>query len=147
MIESSEIFTSLNKAAAYAHVTRQAIFLAIKKKQLKAERNAIGGRIYWFIKRSDLDEYRSTKYNREKRMLEGEHIISLEKDKWSVLHAAKAIAHMLGRPYPAAHIYYLLRVGKLRGSKRGGMWVLSPTDIRALYRQEIGFVAEEKSSS
>lgn len=147
MTESDdEIFTSLKKAADYAHVTRQAIFLAIKKNQLKAQKSKIKGQIYWIIKRSDLDEYRSTKYNREKRLFEGEHIISLEKDKWSVLHASKTLAHMLGRPYQTAHIYYLLRTGQLRGFKRGGMWVLSPLDVKELYRKEMGLFLEEKSS-
>ena len=131
-------FYSLSKASLYAHVCRQAIFLAIKKGQLKAEKKEVNGRIQWIIKRSHLDEYRSGKYNREKRMVDGEKLFDLALDRWSVLHAAKTISSILRKPYPTAHIYYLLRTGKIIGKKKAGAWVISRDELIKLYHKEIG---------
>ncbi len=131
-------FQSLKEAADYAKVHRQAIFMAIKKNQLKGEKKEIHGKSQWCIFRKDLDEYRSNKYNREKRIVDGEKLFDLELDRWSVLHAAKTLSAVLGKPYPPAHIYYLLRTGQLRAQKKAGAWVITRQELIDLYKTESG---------
>jgi hypothetical protein len=141
-MKNDEVFTSLTEAAKYAHVCRQAIFLAIKKKKLKAVQKKFKGQMQWVILKQDLDEYRADKYNRDKCKIEGELIIDLDQDRWSVAHAAKTLSSMLRRPYPAAHLYYLLRLGELRASKKGGRWVISKKELIDLYQKELkGFAS------
>lgn len=136
-----EKFYSLAEAAKYAHVCRHAIFVAIRKKNLKAEKKMIlkangTNKWQWVIFRKDLDEYRASKYNRDKRVVDGEKLFDLENDKWSILHAAKTLSTMLGRHYTTARLYYLLRMGKIRGFKRGNAWVLSKDTVREIYYEE-----------
>ncbi len=143
MQEENDQFYSLAEAAKYSRVCRQAVFLAIQKKQLKAEKRMMVGaggkrRLQWVINRKDLDAYRSSKYNREKRIVDGEKLFDIENDRWSVLHASKVLSEMLGRAYPAAHIYYLIRYGKLRAHKKGNAWVISRESLLNLYNQESG---------
>ncbi len=71
-IDEDEIFTSVREAGKYAKSTGQALFVAIKKGELKAEKKLIRNKRnrlleQWLIKRSDIDAYRKSKYNREKR--------------------------------------------------------------------------------
>lgn len=134
-------FNSLSQAAKYAHTCRQAIYVAIRKKQLKAVKKTVLNcrgaiREQWIIQKVDIDEYRKSKHNREKRVFEGEKLFDIENDRWSVLHAAKTISAMLGRHYPAHHIYYLLRKGEIRGCKKGGAWVLNREQLLSLYNRE-----------
>lgn len=132
----NEYFTCLSEAANYARVGRQAIFLALKKKKLKGVKKTVGKRSYWLIRKEDVDAYRSQKYNREKRIIEGEPVIDIEKNRWSVSQAAKVLSLIFKRPYLPAHLYYLLRIGALRASKKGNMWVISQEDLSELYLKE-----------
>lgn len=143
MQEENEIFRSLRQAADYAKTCRQAIFLAIRKKQLNAEKQFIQKRKgnwskQWVITKKDLDVYRANKYNREKRVVDGKKLFDIGDDRWSVLHAAKTLSAMLGRNYPTAHIYYLLRIGQLRAYKKGNGWVLTKEQVQDLYLKEVG---------
>lgn len=126
-----EIFT-LQAAADYMHVKRQAVYIALQKGRLKSRREK---RNHIFLKK-DLDEYRASKYNRDHRMLDGVHIHDLEKGFLSVNHVSKTIAAMLRKPYPTQRVYYLLRNGYLKGHKVGGTWVISIDDAKALYERE-----------
>lgn len=141
MTEKNDEFYSLSEASAYARVCRQAIFAAIKKKQLKAEKRMVTNqdgtcRLSWVILKKDLDAYRASKYNREKRVVDGEKLFDIANDKWSVWHAAKTLSGMMGKSYPSTHIYYLLRTGQLRGSKKGGAWVIRRQELVDLYNRE-----------
>lgn len=136
--KSSTEFYSLAEAAEYAHISRQAIYMAIHKKQLRAEKKFFhGAKKQWIISKEAIDEYRSLKYNSDKRTFKGEKLFDLDNDRWSILHASKCIAQMLGRPYPMAHIYYLLRFGRISAKKRGGAWVLDKKTVMALYYSEL----------
>ena len=138
-MNEDEVFISLTEAGKYARVGRQAIFQAIKKKQLKAVKKMLRkNQAQWIISRKDLDEYRSQKYNCEKREFQGEKLIDLEQNRWSVAQAAKVLSVMLCRSYPSAHLYYLLRIGELRAQKRGGMWVISKEELTKIYQKEMG---------
>ena len=59
---------SITEAARINNVTRQAIYVAIKQKKLKASKEATR----WTINLEDLEEYRRNKYSRTKSMFNGE---------------------------------------------------------------------------
>lgn len=139
--KNPDTFYSLRTAGKYAKVTGQAMKSAINKKQLKAEKIPItyrngATRMVWRIHKSDIDEYRKSKYIRDKRVVDGEKLYDINEDRWSVLHAAKVLSVMLNRPYTTAHIYYLIRYGLLRAYKRGGAWIIRKQDLVDLYEQE-----------
>lgn len=127
-----EGFFSLPEAAAYAHVTRQAIYLAMKNRGLSGCK--IGRQ--WYIKKEDLDEYRGNKYNRDLRKKDGEYIFDMEKGHFSVQQVCRVISATLGRPYSLQHIYYLLRIGRLKAFRAGNAWVISKEDAVALLDHE-----------
>ncbi len=116
---------SITEAARINNVTRQAIYVAIKLKKLKARKEASR----WTIHLDDLEEYRKNKYSRAKSMFDGELIFDPNKGYYSV----KAVAKMLG--VPAQKIYYATRVGLLKAHRKVAAWVIHTDDIQA-YRNE-----------
>jgi hypothetical protein len=133
--QNDEIFT-LAQAADYAHVERQAIFVAIRDGKLIAEKRPKGGLLCWFVKRSDLDAYRASKYIRDKRIVDGQKLFDIENGRLSVFHLSKLLTKKLKRPYPTARIYHLLYTGALRASKKANAWVISAEDAEKLYLKE-----------
>ena len=131
-MDANEKFFTLSEAAEYAHVCRQAIYAALRKKALKAEKN--GRR--WCISRADLDDYRTNKYNRDRRKFNGEPIFDMEKGHFSVQQVCKVISSTLKKPYPLQHIYYLMRSGQLKAFKKGAAWVISKEDAIDLLEKE-----------
>ena len=81
---------SITEAAKINNVTRQAIYVAIKQKKLKATK----GPTRWTIHLDDLEEYRTNKYSRAKSQFDGELIFDNEKGFYSV----KQIADLLEVP-------------------------------------------------
>lgn len=147
--ENAEEFYSLKEAADYAHICRQAIFVAIQKGNLKAVKKPLvypNGNIEmrWCILRSDLDEYRKSKHLSDKRIVDGEKLFDIEDDRWSVLHASKTLSSMIGRPITIYHLYYLLRFGKLRGYKKGGCWIIKRQDLLELYEKHAEFFSDRQ---
>ena len=137
MQESSKEFLSLKEAASEGRVVRQAIFLAIKSGHLKGEKKNIRGRLQWTVLKEDLDSYRRNKYSRDKRVVDGQKLFDLEEGRYSVLHCAKILASSLGRPYHAYRLYYLLRIGELRGEKKGSAWVICKQELVDLFKREM----------
>ncbi len=115
---------SITEAARINNVTRQAIYVAIKQKKLKAYKDTTR----WTIDLDDLESYRKQKYSRTKSMFDGELLFDNQKGFFSVNQAAK----MLG--CPAQKIYYATRVGLLKASRKGAAWVIHSSDIQ-LYRE------------
>ena len=115
---------SITEAARINNVTRQAIYVAIKQKKLKARKETTR----WFIDLEDLDEYRRNKYSRAKSMFDGELLFDNGKGFYSV----KQVAQMLG--VPEQKIYYATRVGHLKAIRKGAAWVLHIDDVMA-YKQ------------
>ena len=111
---------SITEAAKINNVTRQAIYVAIKQKKLKATKHTTR----WTIDLDDLEEYRTQKYSRTKSMYEGELLFDNKKGFYSV----NQTANMLG--VPAQKIYYATRVGLLKASRKGAAWVIHIDDIR-----------------
>ena len=115
---------SITEAARINNVTRQAIYVAIKQKKLKAYKDTTR----WTIELDDLESYRKQKYSRTKSMFDGELLFDNQKGFFSVNQAAK----MLG--VPAQKIYYATRVGLLKASRKGAAWVIHSSDIQ-LYKE------------
>ncbi len=111
---------SITEAAKINNVTRQAIYVAIKQKKLKAYKDATR----WTIRLEDLEEYRRQKYSRAKSTFDGELLFDNERGFYSVNQVAK----MLG--VPAQKIYYATRIGLLKASRKGAAWIIHIDDVK-----------------
>ena len=118
--DSDENFVSLSEAARINNVTRQAIYVAIKQKKLKAYKNPTR----WIIHRDDLEAYRNLKYSRTKSMFNGELLFDNKRGFFSIQQAAK----MLNIPYQK--IYYATRIGLLKAARKGAAWVVHIDDLK-----------------
>jgi len=110
---------SISEAAKINNVTRQAIYVAIKQKKLRARKETTR----WTIDLKDLEEYRRQKYSRAKSMYNGELLFDNSKGFYSVNQVAKMLN------VPAQKIYYATRVGHLKASRRGAAWVIHISDV------------------
>ena len=147
---------SISEAAKEARVVRQAIFNAIKKGQIVAEKRELfskktrNGKPFFVkqkiicLKRSDLNKYRENKHLCEKRQFEGRSLFDIADDRWSVLHASKWFAEEMGRFYPVNRLYHLIRTGELPAKKHGGSCVLSRKDLIELYEKETKLFEERE---
>ena len=117
---SDKRFVTLSEAARMNNVTRQAIYVAIKQKKLRAYKNPTR----WIIDTEDLDQYRKLKYSRTKSMHEGELIFDSKKGFYSIQQASK----MLNVPYQK--IYYATRIGLLKAMRKGSAWVVHMDDLK-----------------
>ena len=112
---------SITEAAKSNGVTRQAIYVAIKQKKLKATKIATR----WTINLEDLEEYRAQKYSRTKSMYEGELLFDNEQGFFSI----NQVARILG--VPAQKIYYATRIGLLKATRKGAAWVVHVNELKA----------------
>jgi len=110
----TEKVVSITEAARINNVTRQAIYVAIKQKKLKATKDSTR----WTIHLDDLEEYRTNKYSRTKSIFDGELLFDNLKGYYSVGQAAKYLN------VPAQKIYYATRVGLLKATRKGAAWVI-----------------------
>lgn len=111
---------SITEAAKINNVTRQAIYVAIKQKKLKAYKDTTR----WTIDLDDLENYRKQKYSRTKSMFDGELLFDNMKGFYSVNQVAKMLN------VPAQKVYYATRVGLLKATRRGAAWVVHTNDIK-----------------
>ena len=119
--EFTERFLTVSQAAKKNNLTRQAIFFAIKTNRLNAKKeNGI-----WLITEKDLNEYFNQKYSRSKSKREDELIFDKSKGFYSISEAAD----FLGKK--TNHIYYLVRMGKLKSHRRGAAIVIIETDLQS----------------
>ncbi len=119
---------SITEAAKINSVTRQAIYVAIKQKKLKASKDATR----WTIDLEDLENYRKQKYSRTKSMFNGELLFDNHKGFFSINQVSK----MLG--VPAQKIYYATRVGLMKAHRKGAAWVVHTTDIKLYQENYLG---------
>lgn len=117
---STKKVVSITEAARINNVTRQAIYVAIKQKKLKASKDTTR----WTINLEDLENYRRLKYSRTKSMYNGELLFDNQKGFYSVNQAAKMLN------VPAQKIYYATRVGLLKAIRKGAAWVIHGNDIK-----------------
>jgi excisionase family DNA binding protein len=131
---STKKVVSITEAAKINNVTRQAIYVAIKQKKLKASKDATR----WTIDLDDLEAYRRQKYSRTKSMFDGELLFDNNKGYFSVNQVAK----LLG--VPAQKIYYATRVGLLKAIRKGAAWVIHTNDVKE-YQQS--YLSKKTESS
>ena len=117
---SGKKVVSITEAARINNVTRQAIYVAIKQRKLKAHKDSTR----WTIDLSDLEEYRTNKYSRTKSIFDGELLFDNVKGYYSV----NQVAQLLG--VPAQKIYYATRVGLLKAIRKGAAWVIHMNDVK-----------------
>lgn len=123
-VDSNKKSVSITEAARINNVTRQAIYVAIKQRKLKAQKDSTR----WTIDLDDLEAYRKQKYSRSKSMFDGELLFDNQKGFFSVNQAARILG------VPAQKIYYATRVGILKASRKGAAWVIHSNDIQE-YRE------------
>src|SRR5882672_10569922 len=119
---------SITEAAKINNVTRQAIYVAIKQKKLKASKDTTR----WTIDLEDLENYRKQKYSRSKSMFDGELLFDNQKGFYSVNQVAKMLN------VPAQKIYYATRVGLLKASRKGAAWVIHISDVKQYQETYLG---------
>lgn len=112
---------SITEAARINNVTRQAIYVAIKQKKLKATKDATR----WTIHLDDLNEYRQNKYSRTKSMFDGELLFDSHKGYFSVNQVAKMLN------IPAQKVYYATRIGLMKAIRKGAAWVIHIDDVKS----------------
>lgn len=115
---------TITEAARINGVTRQAIYVAIKQKKLKAQKDATR----WLIRLEDLEEYRKNKYSRAKSTFDGELVFDNNKGFYSVNQVAKMLN------IPAQKVYYATRIGLMKAIRKGAAWVIHIDDING-YRE------------
>lgn len=131
---SGKRVVSITEAARINNVTRQAIYVAIKQKKLKASKDTTR----WTIDLSDLEDYRRQKYSRTKSMFEGELLFDNNKGYYSVNQVAKMLN------VPAQKVYYATRVGLMKAIRRGAAWVIHMNDVKS-YQEN--YLSKQNSES
>ena len=111
---------TITEAARLNNVTRQAIYVAIKQRKLRATKDATR----WTIDLKDLEEYRKNKYSRTKSIYEGALLFDNKKGFFSINQTAKILG------VAAQKIYYATRVGHLKAQRKGAAWVIHTDDIK-----------------
>lgn len=133
---STKRVVSITEAARINNVTRQAIYVAIKQKKLKASKD----QTRWTIDLEDLEEYRRQKYSRSKSVYNGELLFDNEKGFYSINQVAKVLG------VPAQKIYYATRIGMLKASRRGAAWVVYESDMKEYQEKYLNRKVQDTSS-
>jgi excisionase family DNA binding protein len=127
---------SITEAAKINNVTRQAIYVAIKQKKLKASKDATR----WTIDLEDLENYRRQKYSRTKSLFNGELLFDNHKGFYSVNQVAKMLN------VPAQKIYYATRVGLMKAIRKGAAWVIHISDVKQYQETYLGKKAQRSEA-
>lgn len=123
-----ESYVSVSQAAHIKQVTRQAIYLAIKLKRLKAYMHDDK----WKVFLSDLREYDANRFSRiHHSTINGEPIFDESKGYFSVEKAAKMIN------IPRQKLYYAIRTGMLKASRKKAAWVVHVSDLLSYESQYV----------
>ncbi|HXF28389.1 MAG TPA: helix-turn-helix domain-containing protein [Chlamydiales bacterium] len=130
----SKKVVSITEAAKLNNVTRQAIYVAIKLRKLKATKDTSR----WMIDMNDLAEYRRTKYSRSKSMFGGELLFDNNKGYYSINQVAKILG------VPAQKLYYATRSGYLKASRKGAAWVIHQDEVKSYQENYISKKNEKK---
>jgi excisionase family DNA binding protein len=117
---SQKRVVSITEAARLNNVTRQAIYVAIKQRKLRATKDATR----WTIDLNDLEDYKNNKYSRKKSLFQGELLFDNKKGFYSI----NQVAQMLD--VPAQKIYYATRIGHLKAQRKGAAWVVHTDDMK-----------------
>lgn len=117
----NSVILSINDAARKMGITRQAVYIALKKGPLKG---FVKG-CRWFIHLKDLEHYQAFKYSREySKDANGNLIYDKAKGYYSPLQAANLFR------VPLQRIYYLLRMKYLKSKREGSRYVIHIDDLK-----------------
>lgn len=128
---------TITEAARINNVTRQAIYVAIKQKKLRASKDSSR----WTIDVKDLARYREQKYSRTKSMFNGELLFDNDKGYYSVNQVSKML------DVPAQKIYYATRVGLMKATRRGAAWVIHKSEIDSYQQNYLDKKKAEESQT
>ncbi len=113
-------YVSVSEAARIKKVTRQAIYLAIRLKRLKAYKHDDR----WKVFLVDLEQYDSRRFSRVfHSSVDGKPIFDEEKGYFSVDRASKMIN------VPKQKLYYAIRRGTLPARRVRASYVIHVTDL------------------
>jgi len=118
--DTNKRVVSITEAARLNNVTRQAIYVAIKQRKLRATKDATR----WTIDLDDLEDYKENKYSRKKSLFDGELLFDNNKGYYSINQVAKMLN------VPAQKIYYATRVGHLKAHRKGAAWVVHVDEVK-----------------
>jgi excisionase family DNA binding protein len=116
---------TLKETAEYGHVTRQAIYSALKKKLIKGEK--IGNQ--WFIKKVDYDAYRMGRHNIMNKRIAGNRIYNEDGGMFPVIYAARMLGEITRSRFTTQRVYYMIRCGRIRAHRIGTAWMIKQEDI------------------
>ena len=118
---------SIQEAANLRKVTRQAIYVAIQLKRLKAFKESG----HWRITLKDLADYENSLFSREFSTCNGELVFDASKGFISIDQAHKLIG------VPKQKLYYATRKGILKASRKKKAWVINYFDLMAYKDKEL----------
>lgn len=118
---------TINEAARMSHVTRQAIYVAIKQKKLRAFKQTAR----WNIHLDDLEDYRLLRYSRSHSVYGGDLLFDNMQGFYSIAQTAQML-HL-----SAQTIYHATRVKRLKAGRKGAAWIIHIDDIRQFYEKHL----------
>lgn len=118
---------TINEAARMSQVTRQAIYVAIKQKKLRAFKQTAR----WNIHLDDLEDYRLLRYSRSHSVYKGDLLFDNMQGFYSIAQTAQML-HM-----SAQRIYHAARVKQLKAGRKGAAWIIHIDDIRKFHEKHL----------
>jgi hypothetical protein len=131
-LDFPEAFHSAKEAAQYSGYTDQAICLAIRQGKLKAKRICDKR---WYILRKDIDYYSKFKHTRKLLMRDGKPLYDYENGPYAPEYVADFLSQALDMHFPRQRVYYLMRIGQIKGFKTGGVWAIYKEHILEFIEQ------------
>ena len=118
---------TVDKAAKYLKVSRQAIYIALVKKLIKGEKQSNR----WLLTKKDLDDYQKNRWSRINKQYEGEPVF--DSDNLSVAQASSLIRQ------PNNFLYARIRNGKIKAYRKGCTWIIPKSELSkfTLLKKEI----------
>lgn len=117
---------TLTEAAELVGVTRQAVYLAIKIKKLKAHKNEHNR---WMIDVEDIRRWQQNKYKHENKECNGQRVYDGQ-NTLTLRQATYFIDSQLYTSTPEQRIYYLARIGEIKSYKIGKQYVFKIEDLK-----------------
>lgn len=124
-VEPASKLLTINEAAELSSVTRQAIYVAIKQKKLRASKLTAR----WNIHLDDLEDYRLLRYSRTQSVYGGDLLFDNAQGYYSIAQTAQMLQISPQR------IYHAARIGRLKAFRKGSAWVVHIDNIREYFQK------------
>jgi len=115
------------EAAKLLNITRQAVYVAVKQKKIRALKCAY----QWKISNSDVLEYIKNRYSRKTSVINGELVFDKSKGEYSVTETA-CLLHV-----PNNFVYYSIQSRGLKHKRKAAAYVIHIDDIKE-FSQRMG---------